>query len=357
LERLFDGPPGPRHRPGKKKTPLRTVAKYAVYLVISAFLAHTFLAYFVGVENLARWVRQSPMEHPVPFLVMLATTGLMMFDFAYFREQTCIVACPYGRFQSVMLDRDSLIVTYDVKRGEPRGRGSRREVDGKQLGDCVDCGMCTDTCPTGIDIRDGLQMECVACTQCIDACDTIMDRLGKPRGLIRFSSQARVEGAAGRLVRWRVVLYPVIMLVLISAFVVTLAGKQTADVTLLRAPGMPFNELTDGEIANQVRVKIRNRSGQDAEYRIEIVDEIPAKLVIPENPMVIVAGASKDQVVLIGVPRSVFRDGYYDVTLKITDGRQFDQEVRYRMLGPQGPAAAGNPVVPKHVLLATIARE
>ena len=127
IERLFDGPPGARHRPGRKRTTPRTVAKYAVYLVISAYLAHTFLAYFVGVEALAQWVRRSPLEHPVSFLVMLAVTGLMMFDFAYFREQTCIVACPYGRFQSVMLDRDSLIVSYDPRRGEPRGKlGDRK---------------------------------------------------------------------------------------------------------------------------------------------------------------------------------------------------------------------------------------
>ena len=107
---------------------------------------------------------------------MLFVTGAMMFDFAYFREQTCLVACPYGRFQSVMLDRDSLIVSYDARRGEPRGKGARQKPEDAELGDCIDCNMCVDTCPTGIDIRDGLQMECIACTQCIDACDRVMDR-------------------------------------------------------------------------------------------------------------------------------------------------------------------------------------
>ena len=125
----------------------------------------------------------------------------MMFDFAYFREQTCMVACPYGRFQSVMLDRDSLIVSYDPARGEPRGKRAARAASRRvAVGDCIDCGMCVDTCPTGIDIRDGLQMECVACTQCIDACDR---RDGStwtsPAGLVRFSSQARIAGDRGRL--------------------------------------------------------------------------------------------------------------------------------------------------------------
>ncbi len=188
---------------------------YFGYLLISMFLAHTFLAYFVGIENLARWVRSSPVEHPAAFVIMAITTGAMMFDFAFFREQTCIVACPYGRFQSVMLDRDSLIVSYDPNRGEPRGKGRRQRDDGTTLGDCIDCGNCVDTCPTGIDIRDGLQLECVACTQCIDACDAVMDKLKKPRGLIRFSSQARIEGQSSRLLRPRVIIYPAIMTVLL----------------------------------------------------------------------------------------------------------------------------------------------
>ncbi|MCL4202190.1 MAG: cytochrome c oxidase accessory protein CcoG [Pirellulaceae bacterium] len=336
LERLFDGPPGLRHSPGKRRSSRRTVAKYAVYLLASAFLAHTFLAYFVGVDNLARWMQQSPLQHPAPFLVMLATTALMMFDFSYFREQTCIVACPYGRFQSVMLDRDSLIVSYDRRRGEPRGKGKHRERQGQTLGDCVDCGLCVDTCPTGIDIRNGLQLECIACTQCIDACDHVMDRIGKPRGLIRFSSQARIDGQPSQLLRLRVIVYPAIMVVLLTAFVAVLANQQDAHVTLLRGPGLPFNELAGGEISNQLRVKIRNRSGRDAQYTIALVGETPARLMMENNPMTIGDRETQIQSLLIAVPRSVFRQGRYDVTLRISDGQSFDQQFSHRLLGPQG---------------------
>ncbi len=259
IERLFDGPPGKRHQQGSKATPLRTFAKYATYLVISLFLAHTFLAYFVGVDNLAQWVRRSPIEHPASFVVMAVTTGAMMFDFAFFREQTCIVACPYGRFQSVMLDRDSLIVSYDVHRGEPRGKGLRQKKDGTRLGDCIDCGACVDTCPTGIDIRNGLQLECVACTQCIDACDSIMDRMKMPRGLVRFTSQNRMDNEGARIVRPRVIVYPAILVILLTAFTIVLAGKESSDITLLRGFGLPYTEINPGEITNQVRVKIKNR--------------------------------------------------------------------------------------------------
>jgi cytochrome c oxidase accessory protein FixG len=258
----------------------------------------------------------------------------MMFDFGYFREQTCLVACPYGRFQSVMLDGDSLIVSYDPKRGEPRAKGRRKEGDG--LGDCVDCGMCTDTCPTGIDIRNGLQMECIACTQCIDACDSIMDRLGMPRGLIRFSSQARIAGKASRFLRPRVIIYPAVIAVFLCAFGVMLAGKKTADVTLLRGVGRPFYEVAPGQITNQIRVKIQNRSGADASYQIELDGGSPAQLTVSENPMVVSAGESRTEPVTVVLPASAFKDGKSELRLRISDGQSFDQEFTYRLLGPRG---------------------
>ena len=334
LERLFDGPPGPGHTPGKKQTPLRTVLKYALYLLISGYLAHTFLAYFVGVENLAQWVRRSPLEHPAPFLVMLATTAAMLFDFSFFREQTCIVACPYGRFQSVMLDRNSLIVSYDPRRGEPRGKGRRSGPDALPLGDCIDCARCVDTCPTGIDIREGLQMECIACTQCIDACDGVMDKIGRPRGLIRFSSQARIGGTPTRLLRPRVIIYPVAMLVLLVTFGVVLGGKQTADVTLLRGLGLPFTELKPGEITNQIRVKIKNRSGADAEYRVSLGQGEQGELKAPVNPIAVAAGQSRTEPAFVTLPAGVFEGGKYEIRLRVTDGQGFDRELKYHLLGP-----------------------
>src|SRR5690606_26570541 len=147
-------------------------------------------------------VRQSPFEHPTPFLVMAGTAGLVFFDFAYFREQMCTVACPYARIQSVLLDEDSLVIGYDARRGEPRSRGKARP--GVQAGDCIDCNACVVACPTGIDIRKGLQLECIACGQCVDACNSIMARIHKPLGLIRYGSQRTLErGAPRRILRDR----------------------------------------------------------------------------------------------------------------------------------------------------------
>lgn len=335
LERLFDGPPGPGGAPGRKATAPRTILKYAVFVLISFYLANTFLAYWVGVEALREWVTRSPIEHPVPFIVMLVTTLLMLFDFAFFREQTCIVACPYGRIQSVMLDRDSLIISYDRLRGEPRGPVRRAAPEAEKQGDCVDCGRCVETCPTGIDIRGGLQLECVGCAQCIDACDEVMDKLKRPRGLIRYTSQARVERQGGRLLRARVIVYPLILVALGAAFGFVLSSKKSADVTVLRGLGIPFTVRPDGRIANQARIKITNRSDRPADYSFAAPADVPAEIILSEHPLRVEPGKSRTEGVLIVTDRTVFQNGIRDITLRVTDGAGFSHDVHYRLVGPK----------------------
>ena len=254
------------------------------------FLAHTFLAYFVGIEALRHWITRSPFEHPAAFLVMAGTTALMFLDFGWFREQVCMVACPYGRLQSVLLDRRSLIVGYDYRRGEPRGHLARRSERGHDAathsrGDCVDCGACVVTCPTGIDIRDGLQMECIHCTQCMDACDSVMDRIGRPRGLIRYSSRDELGGAPRRILRPRLIFYPLLLLAVWGMLGWSLAHRQSADVTVLRGVGSPFTLLPSGEVSNQIRIKIVNRSAGDRRYLIELVNGEGLHLIAPDNPV------------------------------------------------------------------------
>ena len=339
IERLFDGPPGARHRPGRKRTTPRTVAKYALYLLISAYLAHTFLAYFVGVEALAQWVRRSPLEHPVSFLVMLAVTGLMMFDFAYFREQACIVACPYGRFQSVMLDRDSLIVSYDPRRGEPRGKLGDRKADPSH-GDCIDCGLCTDTCPTGIDIREGLQLECIACTQCIDACNGVMAADRQAQGTDPAEFAGRHRRPRRPLLRLRVVLYPALMLVLATVFLVVFCNKKSADVTVLQGLGQPYSETAAGEITNQVRVIIENRSGRDAVYKIEIAGDAPGPFRPPAGGHFPAGRPDRQDARGDRGPGRGFPAGHLRHSLRVSDDKTFKQDVACRLLGPVRRAAA-----------------
>jgi cytochrome c oxidase accessory protein FixG len=342
IERLFEGAPG-RTAPSTYKG-LRKAGKLLVYLIISMALAHTFLAYFVGTDALRQWVQQSPIEHPLPFFVMVFVTGAMMFDFAFFREQACFVACPYGRFQSVMIDRDSMIVTYDSKRGEPRGKGKPVDLSLPVLttapaarGDCIDCNMCVAVCPTGIDIRKGLQMECIGCAQCIDACDSVMAKVKKPLGLIRYSSQNALAGSK-HFIRPRVIIYPIILLVLCSLLVWRLNSAASADVSILRGRGLPFNTLENGEIANQLTIKIVNRSQGPAQYTLAIAPEhekAGVKLVASENPIKLPKGELRSEPLLFTLPTSALNHGTRDIQLIVSDGQGFSQTLKVHLLGPK----------------------
>ncbi len=343
IERLFMGKPGTR---SKKTVPgWRKVAMYVVYLLIAAFLAHTFLSYFVGIENLRKWILGSPLDHPVAFIVMAFVTAMMLFDFGFFREQLCIVACPYGRMQSVMLDRASLIVGYDAKRGEPRGKAKRPkkseandvplDVIADQRGDCIDCTMCVQTCPTGIDIRDGLQMECVHCTQCMDACDAIMDKIGRPRGLIRYSSQEALDTGRSRILRPRVIVYPVILLVLITAFVIVLSTKSLADVTLLRVNQTElFHTMPDGAIANDARVSITNRSDQPVLYSVSVVEPAGISVEYVEGNTPIAPEENRSIPVVIVAPPEVFTATTQQIVVRVVGDDGYETRRKFPMLGP-----------------------
>ena len=312
----------------------RRLFKYAVFLLLALFLAHTFLAYFVGIERLLHWVRSSPAEHPTAFLLMGGTTTAILFDFTYFREQTCLVACPYGRLQSVLLDRQSLIVGYDVNRGEPRGKGTKDRAAAQ--GDCIDCGACVMTCPTGIDIRDGLQMECIHCTQCADACDDIMDRVGTPRGLVRYTSRDEVEGKLRKLLRPRVILYPAALTIAVVAFLYFLGTRLDADVTILRGIGAPYSLEADGRVVNQVRIRVTNRGRETRDYRIELSGGEGAEVISPENPLRVAAGERRSTSLFIVGPRRLFHDGELCIGFTISDGKEYSQTLPYTLIGPEG---------------------
>ena len=320
----------------------RRILKNLVYLALALILAHAFLAYFVPWEELRFWLVRSPIHHSTSFFLVMVTTGLIFFDFAYFREQTCLVACPYGRLQSVLLDPQSLIVGYDSRRGEPRGKGVRGRSAG--LGDCVDCRMCVQTCPTGIDIRQGLQMECVHCTQCIDACDRVMVQVGKPAGLIRYGSRDEFEGRPRRMLRPRVVIYPIALAAVLGAFVVLLVGRRDTEVTLLSGVGRPYTVESEGTVMNQVRVKVINRATRDRAYHIALEGTPEARLIVPADPLPVPAGGMATATLVLLSPADAFRGGERAIRLRVSDGASFRRLVTYHLAGPrpgEGVAPAG----------------
>ena len=335
IERLFDGTSG---RGGfKKKVPAwRTAAKYVVYFIVCVYLANTFLAYFIGVDRLGQWVRQSPIEHPVPFLVMAFVTAGMMFDFCFFREQLCLVACPYGRFQSVLLDQNSLIVSYDQKRGEPRGKLKKQPLDSALpvLGDCIDCGNCVTTCPTGIDIREGLQMECIHCTQCIDACNLVMNKVGRNPDLIRFSSQSRDRGGKGGLLRVRTAIYPLLLLGIAIAFVAVFLAGKSFDAVVLREVGNPHSITVDDRVQNLMRLKLTNRSDETMSLTASVVEPNDVELEIREGSMELGPNETQTFHASVIAPRQAFEFGRADIEIRIETEKQISRSFRFKLIGP-----------------------
>jgi cytochrome c oxidase accessory protein FixG len=334
IERLIEGDWREQGRLDREGPNVRRVIKTGVFLAVAAVVGNLFLSYFVGTDALRVWMRGSPSSHPTAFLVMGVTTALVFLDFAYFREQMCTVACPYARLQSALLDEKSLVVAYDARRGEPRGK------KGRTTGDCVDCGLCVATCPTGIDIRNGLQLECITCTQCIDACDGVMDKLRRPRGLIRYTSQEALAGGVhdGRsLLRPRVFVYVAALAALLTALLSFVGTRTVAEVSVLRGLGSPF--VVDGELVrNQLRIKVQNRTNAEASFELSVVDAPEVKLVAPDNPLLVPAGEQATEVAFALAPRSTFLHGRRDVHLRVSSASGYDRAIEYRLLGPEGEA-------------------
>jgi len=333
IERLFEGKRESQLALDKNGASTRRAAKNLVLLGLSFVLANVFLAYFVGTHALRTWITESPSKHAAGFSVVAVTTGLVFFDFAYFREQMCTVICPYARLQSVLLDRQSLLIGYDAQRGEPRSKGKPKPGHG----DCIDCQACVVTCPTGIDIRQGLQLECIACGQCVDACDSIMARIHKPSGLIRYASQEALEsGRKPSVLRPRVLIYSVLLLGLLTTLTGALLVKPGADVTILRGIGAPFSENGE-QIVNQIRIKVRNRGAREERYHVALADLEAAQLIAPEDPLIVAAGEQRTTSVFVMAPRSVFSHASRAVHFRLTGTSGYHGDFPYELLGPEAP--------------------
>lgn len=274
---------------------LKSGAKWILFVIVSSLIAHSFIAYFVGAEQLAVMVQNPPQDNWTYFLLVFAFTAAILFDFAWFREQFCVIMCPYGRFQSLLLDQKSLAVVYDAKRGEPRKNPG---VEKSKQGACVNCNRCVQVCPTGIDIRNGLQMECITCTACIDACDEIMEKTKQPKGLIRYDT---LDGSKITLKRPRSIAYLTAIVLLTGGLAYAISTREPVDLTLLRGQGLPYsfvkNEAGEEVILNQFKLHIQNQSDRSAEYRL-ILDQAMLdkgmQLTVGENPLHLEPGQSHE---------------------------------------------------------------
>jgi cytochrome c oxidase accessory protein FixG len=264
----------------------KRILKIVVFYLISFIIANFFMAYLISMDEVLRYIREGISSHFGTFLTLIGFSTVFFFVFYWFREQVCIVVCPYGRLQGVLLDKNSIVVAYDYVRGEPRGK-LKKEVTINQ-GDCIDCAACVRVCPTGIDIRNGTQLECVNCTACIDSCDEIMVSVKKPTGLIRFASENNVAKGEKPTFNARIIAYSLVLLALISALGFMLASRDDVDVTLLRTAGTVYQTLPDGRIANIYNAKLANKTHEDIPLTLKLENiegelEVVGKVIIVEK--------------------------------------------------------------------------
>lgn len=296
-----------------RKTTKVTI-KWLLYVLVSSLIAHSVIAYFSGSKELLEMIQGPPSGHTTYFLLVSSITALLLFNFAWFREQFCVIMCPYGKFQAALMDQQSVTVMYDEDRGEPR-KGT--PTNGKPQGDCVSCQRCVQVCPTKIDIRNGLQLECIACTACVDACDEIMTKINKPKGLIRY------KAATAQPVNWlrpRTLFYSAVLSVCAMGFAVLLAKSEPFRTEILRAKNNPFTVRNEGEIQrieNQFIWRIENHYSHPLALRLQ-TDEI-LKVVVPVNPLVLGPNQKRDIPLFISIKATDLKKSRYDFKVLILD--------------------------------------
>ncbi len=313
----------------------KKTTKHVVFIVIAILIAHTLMAYLVGVEETLVVISGSPLEHMAGFSGLIGFTGVFYWLFAFFREQACIAVCPYGRLQGVLLGRDSIVVAYDWLRGEPRGHLKKKPAEVTvENGDCIDCFLCVQVCPTGIDIRNGTQLECVNCTACIDACDDVMIKIGKPKGLIRFASYNSISNGILKLWNGRVMGYSLVLILLVGILGFSLATRSDVETTFLKVPGTLYQR--DGNlITNLYNAEFVNKTFEDLSIELKIESPDYAQLhkvdgkavVVPEGEMIKAVYFIKIPGENVTNARTVVRVGVYH------DGEKIET-LKVKFIGP-----------------------
>jgi len=299
--------------------------KWFVFFILSFLIAHTFLSYIIGVEPLFRMVKEGVSLHWDTFSGLLIFTALFFFVYAWFREQACTLVCPYGRLQGVLIDRKTIVVAYDFKRGESTaGRASWKKNEDRNAagkGDCIDCGNCVVVCPTGIDIRNGSnQLECVSCTACIDACDEVMEKINLPKGLIKYSSLENIETNTPWKFNARVIAYTLVLAVLLVIFGISVFYRPSVKAEVLRLPGMNYIEKGDA-IYNQYQFDFINKTNDDKTVSIKITSPKEASLELNglKNSFKIKAKGEYRCPILIKIPKTKLQHSKRKISISIYD--------------------------------------
>ncbi|MBX7240977.1 MAG: cytochrome c oxidase accessory protein CcoG [Bacteroidia bacterium] len=308
--------------------------KYLIFYGISFMVGNALLAYIIGVDDLFKIITEPVSQHVFGLTMMLLFSAFFFFLFSWFREQACTVVCPYGRLQGVLLDKDSYMVAYDYKRGEPRG--VLRKSEERLLGDCIDCNLCVNVCPTGIDIRNGTQLECTNCTACIDACDNVMDKIQKPKGLIRYASENSIASGKPFAVTTRNKAYGVVLVALIGVLGVLLFTRTDIDSTIMRAKGMLYQEIGSDSISNLYTLKLVNKTYHDMPLNLKI-EGIDAELrFIGQKGLTIKKEGFAETTFFVVLDKKKVQKRKTDIKIGLYHGNEKIKTLKTTFLGPVG---------------------
>lgn len=303
--------------------------KQVIFFILAFIIGNTFIAYIVGIDKLFEIVSRPPSEHMSAFIALVVFSLLFYFVFSKFREQACVIVCPYGRLQGVLLDPNSIVVAYDHVRGEPRGKISTP----KTTGDCIDCHLCVAVCPTGIDIRNGTQLECVNCTSCIDACDSIMDKVKLPKGLIRYASMNNIKDKTKFKITPRIIGYTVVLTLLLGVLITLSSLRTEINMTILRAPGKVYQEQADNKISNLYMIKLVNNTYKDAPIEIKI-DNPDAELKIIGHDISLKAISVSETEFLILFPKDKITTTLIPLKISVISEGKVIKEIKTSFIGP-----------------------
>ncbi|UAB83753.1 cytochrome c oxidase accessory protein CcoG [Zunongwangia sp. SCSIO 43204] len=314
--------------------------KWTIFFIISFLIANIFLAYLIGSDQLLEYITEGPAENLSTFISLLIFTGVFYFIFTWFREQVCIIACPYGRLQGVLLDNKSIIVAYDHKRGEKeKGRAKFRKNEDRQAtgkGDCIDCLQCVQVCPTGIDIRNGTQLECVNCTACIDACDSMMDAVNLPKGLIRYASEENIEKKAKFKFTARLKGYTAVLIILVGVLTGMLFLRNDVEARILRLPGQLYEHQENNRISNVFTFKLVNKTTENIEnVQLKLISHKGEVRLVKSDSLVVPKQGFAEGTLFIEVPSASLKGEKEKLKIGVYSNNKLIETTTTNFLGPR----------------------
>ena len=307
--------------------------KNIIFFILAFIIAHIFLSYIISMDKVISIISQPPSAHLTGFVAIIAFSLIFYWVFAFFREQACTIVCPYGRLQGVLLDQDSIVIAYDHKRGEPRGKIKKNEVQSDK-GDCIDCHLCVDVCPTGIDIRNGIQLECVNCTACIDACDEVMVKINRPKKLIKYASLNGIENKTKFKITPRMMLYSVILVVLLGILGYLLSIRTDYSVNVLRTPGMLFQGQPNGKVSNVYDLNIVNKTFNETPVQIKLESPANGELKLVGKDIVLKSQQIVETKFLVLLEKDDIKKMNTPIEIGVYDGDKLIKKVKTSFLGP-----------------------